>query len=145
MFQQTIGIPMGTIVLRYSLIYSIYLQGRLLQGLYKNKDRKLIQTFNFSFRFIDDLSLNNSRFGNYLHLFYTNELRILLMLKSVLLNLTFTLKSTTEEDCKTTLYDKRDALTLPIVNYLVISSNIPASPAYGAYISQCICYSRGCV
>ena len=39
-----------------------------LQGFFKNKDRKLAQIFNSSFHFIDGvLSLNNSRFGDYLH------------------------------------------------------------------------------
>jgi len=37
---------------------------------------------------------------------------------------------------KTKLYDKRDDFTFPIVNFPYISSNIPASPAYGAYISH---------
>jgi hypothetical protein len=66
-----------------------------------NKDRKLAQTFKSSFRFIDDvLALNNSRFCDYLHRIYPNELekRILLTLKSLLLTLTITLKSTKEED-----------------------------------------------
>jgi len=47
-----------------------------LQGLLKNKDRKLAQTFKSSFRYINDvLSLNNYRFGDYLHLtrIYPNE------------------------------------------------------------------------
>ena len=33
---------------------------------------------------------------------------------------------------KTKFYDKRDDFTFPIVNFPYISSNIPASPAYGA-------------
>jgi len=37
---------------------------------------------------------------------------------------------------KTKLYDKRDDFTFPIVNFFFITSNIPASPAYGVYISQ---------
>jgi hypothetical protein len=46
-----------------------------LQGLLNNKDRKIVKTFNSSFRYIDDvLSLNNSRFGDYLHCIYQNEL-----------------------------------------------------------------------
>ena len=45
---------------------------------------------------------------------------------------------------KTTIYNKRDVVTFPTVNFPFISSNIPASPAYGAYISQLVCYSRAC-
>jgi hypothetical protein len=56
--------------------------------------------------------------------------------KSLLLTLTFTLRSTTEEDSKTKLFDKCDYFTFPIVNFPFTSSNIPASPKYGVYISQ---------
>ena len=45
---------------------------------------------------------------------------------------------------KTKLYDKRDYFTFPIVNLRYVSSNIPASPAYGVFISQLIHYSRVC-
>jgi hypothetical protein len=45
-----------------------------LQGLLKNKDKKLVQTFNSNIRYIDDvLSLNNSRFADYLPRIYPNE------------------------------------------------------------------------
>ena len=43
------------------------------------------------------------------------------------------------------LYDKRDDFAFPIVNFPFLSSNIPASPAYGVYISQLIRYARACV
>ena len=47
----------------------------LIQGLLKNKDWKLAQTFNSSFRYIDDvLSLHISRFDVYLHRIYPNGL-----------------------------------------------------------------------
>ena len=45
---------------------------------------------------------------------------------------------------KTNLCDKRDDFTFPIVNFPFISSNIPASPAYGDYISQLVRYSIDC-
>jgi len=45
-----------------------------IQALLKNKDRKLTQTFNSSFRYIDDiLSLNNSRFGDCMLHIYQEE------------------------------------------------------------------------
>ena len=45
---------------------------------------------------------------------------------------------------KTKLYVKRDDFTFSVVNFPFISSNIPASPAYGVYISQLVHYSRAC-
>jgi hypothetical protein len=41
------------------------------------------------------------------------------------------------------LQNKTD-FNFPIVNFPFISSNIPAAPAYGVYISQLIRYSRAC-
>jgi hypothetical protein len=66
---------------------------------YSRIDRKLAQIFNSNFRCIDDvLSLNNSRFGDYLHLIYPSELEVKDTLKSMLFTLTFTWKSTKEDD-----------------------------------------------
>jgi len=97
-----------------------------------NKDRKLAQTFNFSFHYIDDvLSLNNSRFSDYLHYIYPKDVEVK--------DTTDTQKSTSYLDLhlkidsggrlKTKLHDKRDDFTFPIFTFSFISSNIPASPA----------------
>jgi hypothetical protein len=92
------------------------------------------------------LSLNNSRLGDFVDRIYPIELEI---------------KDTTDTDTsasyiglhleidsegrlRTKLYDKRDDLNFPIVNFPFICSNIPAVPAYGVYISQLIRYSRAC-
>ena len=42
----------------------------------------------------------------------------------------------------TKIYDKRDDFNLKIINFPNMCSNIPASPAYGVYISQMIRYAR---
>ncbi|MDC9727429.1 MAG: hypothetical protein PSN35_06310, partial [Candidatus Thioglobus sp.] len=42
----------------------------------------------------------------------------------------------------TNIYDKRDDFNFKIINYPNMCSNIPASPAYGVYISQLIRYAR---
>jgi hypothetical protein len=42
------------------------------------------------------------------------------------------------------LYDKRDDFNFSIVNLPNLYSNIPASPACSAYISQLIRYARAC-
>ena len=48
------------------------------------------------------------------------------------------------EKLTTRLYDKRDDLKFPIVNFPFLSSNIPSAPAYGVYVSQLIRYARAC-
>ena len=40
----------------------------------------------------------------------------------------------------TNIYDKRDDFNFKIINFPNMCSNIPASPAYGVYISQFIRY-----
>jgi len=105
-----------------------------------NLDLLIILKFIKLYRYIDDvLPLNNSRFGDYLHLIYINEL--------VIKDTTDPQKSVSYLEIdnagrlKIKLYDKRDDFTFPTVNFLFISINIPASPTYGVYISQLIRYS----
>jgi hypothetical protein len=92
------------------------------------------------------LSINKSRFGDFVDRIYPIELEI---------------KDTTDTDTsasyiglrleidsegrlRTKPYDKRDDLNFSIVNFPFICSNIPAVPAYGVYLSQLIRYSRAC-
>ena len=49
-----------------------------------------------------------------------------------------------QERLRKQLYDKRDDLNFPILNFLYIWSNVPAAPAYGVCISQLIRYFRAC-
>ena len=147
-FQQTIGIPMGTncAPLLADLFLYTY-EAEFIQKLVKSKKKNLAQSFNFTFRYIDDvLSLSNAKFEDHLHLIYPNELEIK--------NTTDTIKSASYLDLfiqidrnghlSTKLYDKRDDFNFPIVNFPFLSSNIPSSPAYGVYMSQLIRYSRAC-
>ena len=48
-----------------------------IQGFLKKNEKKLARSFNFPFRYIDDvLSLNNSRFGDFVDCIYSIELEI---------------------------------------------------------------------
>jgi hypothetical protein len=77
-FQQTVGIPMGTNcapLLANLFLYSY--EADFIQGLLKKNEKKLARSFNFKFRYIDDvLSLNNSRFGDFVDRIYPIELEI---------------------------------------------------------------------
>ena len=102
--------------------------------------------FSDTVSYIDDLlTLNNSNFEEEIPNIYPPEL---------------TLKRTSESDTKlsyldisisicsgkyvTKVYDKRDAFNFNIVNFPYMSSNIPANPTYGVYMSQLIKISRIC-
>ena len=103
----------------------------------------LLKTFNSSFRDTDDvLSLSNSRFCDYLHLIYPNELEVKDTTDTRKYASCLHIEINNGWRLKTKIYDKRDIFTFPIVNFPFISSNITASPAYG--VSQLIRYSRAC-
>ena len=121
----------------YPLLADLFLysyEADFIQGLLKKNEKKLARSFNFTFRYIDDvLSLNNSRFGDFVDGIKPTELEI---------------KHTTDTDrsasyldlhleidsegwLRTKHYDKRDDFNFPIVNFPFVCSNIPAAPAYG--------------
>ena len=123
-FQQTISIPMGTncAPLLADLFLHAY-EADFLSELLKNEDRKLSQTINSSFHYIDDvLSLNNSRFGDYLHRIYLNELEVKNNTDTVCSYIDLHLEFDNGGGLKTKLHDKRDVFTFSIVKFPLISS-----------------------
>ena len=146
-YQQTVGIPMGTNCA--PLLADLYLfsyEAAFIQGLLQQKQKKLAQSFNYTYRYIDDvLSLNNSKLSDHLHNIYPDELEIKDTTESAhsasYLDLLLDSHDTT---LCTKLYDKRDDFNFTIVNFPFLDSNIPASPAYGVYVSQLIRYARAC-
>jgi hypothetical protein len=77
-FQQTVGMLMGTKcarLLAHLFLYSH--EAYFIQGFLKKNENKLARSFNFTFRYIDNvLSLNNSRFGEFVDRIYPIELEI---------------------------------------------------------------------
>ena len=115
-FQQAVGIPMGTNFAR--LLADLFLysyEADFIQGLLKKNEKKLARSFNFSFRYIDDvLSLNNSRFGDFVDRIYLIELEIMDTTDTdkspSYLDLILEIDS--EGRLRTKLYDKRDELSI---------------------------------
>jgi hypothetical protein len=146
-FQQSTGIPKGIncASILSDLFIHVY-EAFSLQGLLKNKNRKLVHTFISSFRCIDDvLSLNNSRFCDYLHRIYPNEIKITSGIDTQRYSyLDLHIEIHNGRRLKTKVYEKRNDFTFPIVNFPFIRSNIPASSAYLVYAPQLIRYSRNC-
>ena len=62
----------------FSLAFPLYsYEADFIQGLLKKNENKLARSFNFTFRYIDNvLSLNNSRFGEFVDRIYPIELEI---------------------------------------------------------------------
>jgi hypothetical protein len=94
----------------------------------------------------DVLSLNNSRFGDFVDRIYPIELEIKDTTDTdrSASYLDLHLKIDNEGRLRTKHCDNRDDFNFPIVNFPFICSNIPAVPACRVYISQLIRYSRAC-
>ena len=134
-FQQIVGIPMGTNcapLLADIFLYSY--EAEFIQSLLSIGKKKLASQFNFTYRYIDDvLSINNPDFDNYLGQMYPAELEMKDTTESntsaSYLDLLWSIES--DGQLRTSLYDKRDDFNFHITNFPFLSSNIPSSPAYG--------------
>jgi hypothetical protein len=130
-FQQTVGIPMDTYCA--PLLADLFLHSHeadFIQELLKKNEKKLARSFNFTLRNTEDvLSLNNSKFGDFVDSIYPIELEIR--------NTTDTDWSASYLDLRIEIYiegrlrtkgcDKRDDFNFPVVNVPFICSNIPAA------------------
>ena len=111
-FQQIVGIPMGTNcapLLADIFLYSY--EAEFIQSLLSTGKKKLASQFNFTYRYIDDvLSINNPDFENYLGHMYPAELEIKDTTESntsaSYLDLLLSIES--DGQLRTSLYDKRD-------------------------------------
>ena len=103
------------------------------------------RVFNFTDRYIDDvLSINNSIFAEYLPLIYPPKLEVkeTTYKASSASFLDIYLAFDDSVQLSTNIYDKRDDFNFKIIHFPNMCSNIPASSAYGVYISQLIRYAR---
>ena len=111
----------------------------------KTKKRQPNPLISRSSSCIDDvLSLNNSRFGDFVARIYPIELEIKDTTDGSSSYLNLHLENDSEWRLRTKLDVKRDDFNFPIVKFTLICSNIPAAPAYGVYTCQLIRYSRAC-
>ena len=122
-------------------------EAEFIQNLVKQKEVSVAKAFNLTFRYIANvISLNNSRFSDYLSMIYLPELEIKETTESSssASYLDIFLEFDPNGHLSTRLYDKRDDFNFTIINFPHLYSNIPLSPSYGVYISQLIRYARAC-
>ena len=147
-FQQTVGIPMGTNCA--PLLVDIFLysyEADFILSLLSTGKKHLVSRFNLTYRYIDDvLSIKNQEFENYLGQMYPAELEIKDTTESTTSAsyLDLLLSIGRDGQLHTSIYDKRDDFNFHITNFPFLSGNIPSSPAYGVFISQLIRYARAC-
>ena len=146
LFRQTVGIPMGKNCAPFLADLFLYsYENDFLEQLIKEGQRKLARFFSLSYRYYDDLiSFSNTRFKKFISDIHPKELNIseTTDANSVASYLDLIFTRDENNNITTNPYDKRDTFGLHIVNFPLMSSNIPPSgPAYGVYESQLICPS----
>ena len=74
----TVGIPINTNCAPFLACLILYSYAAdFIQGFLKKNEKKLAQSFNYTFRYIDGVfSLNNSRFGDFVDRIYPIKLEI---------------------------------------------------------------------
>ena len=76
-FNTQSALPIGTNCTLLADLFLCSYEADFIQELLKKNEKKLARSFNFTFRYIDDvLSLNNSRFGDFVDRIYPIELEI---------------------------------------------------------------------
>ena len=120
-FQQIVGIPMGTncaALLANIFLYSY--EAEFIQSFLSTGKKKIASQFNFTYRYIDDvLSINNPDFENYLGQMYPAELEIKDTTESNTSASYLYLLLSIESDgqLRTSLYDKRDDFNFHITTF----------------------------
>ena len=139
-FQQIIGIPMGTNcapLLADLFLYSY--EAEFIQSLLSAGRKRLASQFNFTHRYMDEvLSVNNPDFENYLGQMYPPELEIKDSTESntSASYLDLLLSIVRDGQLCTFLYDKRDDFNFHITNFPFLSINIPSLPAPMVFLSH---------
>jgi hypothetical protein len=147
-FQQSVGIPMGTSCA--PLLADLFLcsyGAEFVRKLLRDNGRRLAVSFGRAFGCIDGvLSVGSHRFHNYVHLIYPDELEIKDTTGSgrsascldVLLGVG------SNGGLTALLYDKHDGFDFAVVGFPFLCSGVPLSPAFGVCISRLVRYAGAC-
>ena len=110
-----------------------------IQTLLSTDRTQLESQFNFLYSYIDDvLSIKNPEFEYYMGQMYPVELvnNDTTESNTSVSYLDLLLSMGRDGHLHTSIYKKRDDFNFHITKFTFLSSNIPASPAYGVFISQ---------
>ena len=147
-FQQIIGIPMGTDCAPYlANLFLFAYEFDFLNSTLKQKDFTTLYKFNKCYRYIDDLlAVNNDGIlEDFKARIYPPELKLTCEDKNNqevnYLDLHLSIK---DASIQYKLYDKRDNFGFSIVNFPDLTGNIPTGQSYGVFISQLVRYARCC-
>ena len=145
LYRQNVGIPMGTNCA--PLVADLFLfcyERDFMKSLTKEKRYDLIDAFNSTSRYLDDLlNIDNIHFEHMVHRIYPTELQLNKAnasdTEAAFLDLNISIHN---DIVSTKIYDKRDDFNFDIVNFPFLDGDVPQRPSYGVYISQLIRFAR---
>ena len=148
-FRQVIGIPMGTDCAPFLANLFLYsYEFKWIDQQRRDKNFKNLLAFQGCCRYIDDLFLvhNDGLMKKFMTTIYPPEL-VLVPDDSdgkttPFLDLLITVEKS--RTISTSIFDKRDAFDFPIVNFPVLTGNIPQKSSYGVFVGELVRYARAC-
>jgi hypothetical protein len=109
-----------------------------IHGLLKKNEKKISLSFNFKFNYINDvLSINNSKFGDFIDRIYPIELEITDTTDTVISASYLDLHLEIDSECRlrTKLYDKREYFSFSIVPiYILVKLKSSLRRSYGRHL-----------
>ena len=137
LYRQNVGIPMGTNCA--PLVADLFLfcyERDFMKSLTKEKRYDLIDAFNSTSRYLDDLlNIDNIHFEHMVHRIYPAELQLnkgnASDTEAAFLDLNLLIHN---DIVSTKMYDKRDDFNFDIVNFPFLDGDVPQRPSYGVYI-----------
>ena len=146
-YQQIVGIPMDTnCAPLIADLFSYCYERDLMSDLQKSKRFDLIDMFNDTSRYLDDIfTIDNPEFETHIPDIYPAELQLNKANTSDKETsfLDFNVK-VIGSDIHISVYNKRDGFGFPIVNFPWLSGDVPRLPSFGIYISQLVRFARCC-
>ena len=144
LYRQIVGIPMGTNCALVADLLLFCYETEFMMSLSADKDAEIIEAFNSTSRYLDDLlNINNIYFDGIVKQIYPSELQ-LNKANSSHTEAQFLDLHLTILDCfvSSKIYDKRDDFDFDIVNFPFLDGDILRATSYGVYISQLIRFAR---
>ena len=132
LYRQNVGIQMGTNCVPNLLLICFYFA---MKSLTKEKQYDMIDAFNSTSRYLDDLLNIDIKFEQMVHRIYPAELQLNKAnasdTEAAFLDINLSIHN---NPVSTKIYDKRD--NFDIVNFPFLDGDVPRRPSYGEYISQ---------
>ena len=141
LYRQVVWIPMGTnCALLVANLFLFCYERDLMMSLSDDKKADIIDAFNTTFRYLDDISnINNVYFNNIVSQIYPSELQpnsaTTSDTEATFLDLHLSIYN---DIVSTKIYDKRYDFDFEIVNFPFLDGDAPRSTSYGVYIFQLI-------